>query len=85
MLHGVTALMGGNRSGGDTIAIINRLTQVHRLVSGIVMVRQMSGCRNHLYIIDTIVMQHLLSDIFSCHAIRHRDFRILLKLALKAG
>ena len=46
MLHSVTALMGGNRSGGDTIAIINRLTQVHRLVSGIVMVRQMSGCRN---------------------------------------
>jgi hypothetical protein len=83
MLHGVTTFVGSNCSSGYTVTIIHILTQVHRMISRIVMVGKMSGCRNHLYIIYTIIPQHLFGYILTCHSIWQSHFGIGLEFTFQ--
>ena len=83
MLHGMTTFMSRYGSRHYTIISIHIFTQIHRFVSRIIVIGQLTRRMRHLYIINSIVMQHLDSYIASCHSISCRNLRILFEFALQ--
>ena len=65
------------------VTFIHPFTQIHCFVSRIVVVGQSSRSMCYLYIINSIVMQHLQSHVASCHAIAGRDLGVLLEFVLQ--
>ena len=63
----MATLMGGNRSSGNAVGGINRLTQVHRPICWIEMVGELTAHTRHLHVTTTILLQHRISDVTSCH------------------
>ena len=65
MLDCMPALMGRNTDCRNRRGIINCIRKSQCLVSGIIMVRQISCYVDHLHIIDTIPVKNLLSRLAS--------------------
>src|SRR5690606_19477575 len=64
-------------------AAIHFRAEVDRPVGRVVVVTQLALCRNDLYVVDAVVVQHLLSYVAARHAAAQRRFRIFFEFTLK--
>jgi hypothetical protein len=64
----MTGLVSCNRGGGNAPAVIHILAEVDGLLLRIVMIGKASLHRYNLYIIDSVVAKHFLSNIAACQA-----------------
>ena len=83
MLNGMTTFMSSYGSCCYTSASINSFTQIHGFVSRIVVVGKHTRSACHLYIIYTVIVQHLDGHIPASHSVHQRHLGILFKLVLQ--
>src|SRR5574344_695507 len=80
MLNSMATLMCRNGCRSDVTSGIDVFTEIDSLFCGIIVIRQLTLNLSHTDIKDSMVMQHLHSNITSCQSTRCRYLGVFLKL-----
>ena len=83
VLHCMAAFVCCNGRSCDAPLAIDAFAEVHRHSLGIEVVCQLPGNAGYIYIINSIVFEHLPGDFRSCEHSVVRNLRVLLEFALK--